>query len=395
MTSSVPEEGMRKISFTILMLTAACLTAVPFQGGQGLIYLHSAHVLKKGYLDVSGNTRYFGKIASFGGDKKAYTLWVVKGTLAINYGLSERVELFFEPVFYQDTNRFGKKGLAKKGINMPDDLFLGVKFGSFQKLESPAVFGGRLMLRIPTAEVHNVIYEEYSAGSLEIHLQGLFSYFSNLTFPDAGWSLHANIGYINHNDVGQNLTESENDATPQAMSAELTAGVGVRFPAGQFDFSLELNNNTFLTRPPITAYSREYSTYLTGGVYYNPRPWLTFQMGLDLCLISDRDLSVYRYSPQSTLAPPPTEDFPNYPSWRGILGFKMALLPKSIRTTDEEELRRQSRDRRAILEKMMNEQQDTQNAEEELERIKNERQRVEQELERLRRLLEAEKKKDQ
>jgi hypothetical protein len=397
MTASVSEEGMRKIIVMILILSAACLTAVPFQGGQGLIYLHSAHVLKKGYLDVSGGIRYFGKIASFGGEEKAFTLWVVKGSLSVNYGLSERVELFFAPVFYQDINRPGKSGLAKdKGINMPDDLFLGVKFGSFQKLESPAVFGGRLMLRIPTADTHNVIYEEYSAGSLEIHLQGLFSYYSNLTFPDAGWSLHANIGYINHNDVGQSLTDSENDVTPQAMSAELTVGAGVRLPAGMFDFSLELNNSTFLTKPPINVYSREYSSYLTGGVYYHPNPWLTFQMGLDLRLVSDHDLSVYLYEdPQSSLPRPPTEEFPNYPSWRGILGFKMALLPKSIRMTDEEELRRQSRDRRAILEKMMNEQQDTQNAEEELERIKNERQRVEQELERLRRLLEAEKKKDQ
>ena len=387
---------MRKICFMILILSAACLTAVPFQGGQGLIYLQSAHVLKKGFLDVSGGTRYFGKIASYSdSDRRAYTLWVVKGTLAFNYGLSEKVELFFAPVFYQDTNRSGKTGLAKKGINMPDDLFLGVKFGSFQKLESPTVFGGRLMLRIPTADTHNVIYEEYSAGSLEIHLQGLFSYYSNLTFPDAGWSVHANIGYINHNDVGQSLTNAENDDTPQAMSAELTVGAGVRIPAGLFDFSLELNSSSFLTKPPITAYSREYSTYLTGGVYYNPRPWLTFQMGLDLRLISEGDLSVYAGNAGSHLAPPPTAEFPNYPSWRGILGFKVALLPISVRTTDEEELRRQSRDRRAILERMMNEQQDTQDAEAELERIKNERQRVEQELERLRRLLEAEKKKDQ
>ena len=387
---------MRKICFMILILSAACLTAVPFQGGQGLIYLQSAHVLKKGFLDVSGGTRYFGKIASYSdSDRRAYTLWVVKGTLAFNYGLSEKVELFFAPVFYQDTNRSGKTALAKKGINMPDDLFLGVKFGSFQKLESPTVFGGRLMLRIPTADTHNVIYEEYSAGSLEIHLQGLFSYYSNLTFPDAGWSVHANIGYINHNDVGQSLTSAENDDTPQAMSAELTVGAGVRIPAGLFDFSLELNSSSFLTKPPITAYSREYSTYLTGGVYYNPRPWLTFQMGLDLRLISEGDLSVYAGNAGSHLAPPPTAEFPNYPSWRGILGFKVALLPISVRTTDEEELRRQSRDRRAILERMMNEQQDTQDAEAELERIKNERQRVEQELERLRRLLEAEKKKDQ
>ncbi len=394
MLTSHLEEVMRKRLILLLLGFSINIMAVPFQGGTGLIYIHSANVLKKGYLDFSGGTRYFGKIASFGGDQKAYTLWTVKGYLAFNYGLSENVELEFAPVFYQDTNRKGGSGLGKKGINMPDDMYLGVKIGSFQQLESPYMFGGRLMLRIPTADKHNIIYEEYSAGSLEIHLQGLFSYFSNLKFPDAGWSLHANLGYINHNDVGQQLTDSEDDPSPQSMSSELIFGAGALFPAGDFDFSAELNANTFLTRPPVTAYSIEYSAYLTGGVYYKPRPWLTFQMGLDFRIASDDDLTEYSGSGNSTLSPPPTSDFPNYPTWRGVLGFRMALLPKSLRSTEVEEMRKQGRDRRSILEKMMQNQGDTEDAEDELNRIKNERQRVEQELERLRRLLEDEKKKE-
>lgn len=384
---------MRKLIGCCLVLMAVNSWAVPFQGGNGLIYLHSATVLKKGYLDISGGTRYFGKIASFGGQSKAYTLWVVKGYLSCNYGLSEKVELTVAPVIYQDTNRCGKSGLAKQGINMPDDLFLGVKFGSFQKLESQFVYGGRVLLRIPTGNMHNIIYEDYSAGSLEIMLSGLLSYYSNLTFPDAGWSLHANLGYLNHNDVGQALTGNKNDASPQNMSSELLLGIGALFPAGQFDFSAELNANTFLSRPPETAYSREYASYLTGGVYYKPSPWLTVQMGVDIRLISDKDLTEYSGSKNSTLSPPPTKDFPNYPSWRSELGFKIALLPRSRRTTDEEEMRKKNRNRQTILEKMIGEQKDTQDAEEELNRIKNERQRVEQELERLRRLLEEEKKK--
>lgn len=385
---------MRKI-IVCLILIAVNSRAVPYQGGNGLIYVHSANVLKKDYLDISGGTRYFGKIANFGGQSKAYTLWVVKGYLSCNYGLSEKIELSVAPVIYQDTNRPGKSGLAKEGINMPDDLFLGIKFGSFQKLESPFIYGGRVQLRIPTGEMHNIIYEDYSAGSLEVLLSGLLSYYSNLTFPDAGWSLHANLGYLNHNDVGQELTNNKDDVSPQSMSSELLFGFGALFPAGQFDFSAELNANTFLTRPPETAYSREFAGYLTGGVYYKPNPWLTFQMGIDIRLISDKDLTEYAGSNKSTLSPPPTKDFPNYPSWRSSLGFKIALLPRSRRTTDEEELRKKNRDRRTILEKMIGEQKDTQDAEEELNRIKNERQRVEQELERLRRLLEEEKKKNE
>lgn len=385
---------MRKIFiFYGMILLSIQIFAVPFQGGIGLIYVHSSNVLQKGYLDASAGTRYFGKIASFGGGKKAYTLWNVKGYLSFNYGLSEHVELAIAPVIYQDNNR-GGGDFSKESVNFPDDLFLGVKFGSFQELESPYVYGGRVMLRIPTARTHNIIYEEYSAGALEVQISGLLSYFSNIKFPDAGWSLHANLGYLNHNDVGQQLTESSEDQSPQTMSSELLFGFGTLFPAGQFDFSAELNANTFLSRPPKTAYSREYSSYLTGGVYYKPYPWLTIQMGIDIRLISDDDLSEYADEGETELKSPPTSDFPNYPSWRGILGVKWALLPKSLRMSDEEELRRKTRDRRSILERIIEDEKDTEDAEEELSRIKNERQRVEQELERLRRLLEEEKNKD-
>ncbi|MBN1780652.1 hypothetical protein JW948_05960 [bacterium] len=386
---------MRKIwlPIAVLLFIRFDMPAVPFQGGHGLIYVHSADILKPGYLDVSGGTRYFGKIANFGGQEKAYTLWVVKGYTSINYGLNDHVELALCPVLYQDTNK-GSDGINKESVNFPDDIFLGVKFGSFQKLESPYVYGGRMMLRIPTADKHNIIYEEYSAGGLEILLSGMLSYYSNVQYPDAGWSLHANLGYLNHNDVGRELTKNPDDPSPNSMSSELLFGAGALFPAGQFDFSVEINANTFLSRPPVTAYSREYASYLTGGVYYRHNSWLQIQMGMDIRLISDRDLSEYSDAGTTSLSKPPTGDFPNYPSWRGILGFKVALLPKALRTSDEDELRRKTRDRRNILERMIDEQKDTEDAEEELSRIKSERQRVEQELERLRKLLEQEKKKD-
>ena len=385
---------MRKIVFVFLLFLGSMqIFGVPFQGGKGLIYLHSADVLNKGYLDVSTGIRYFGKIASFGGSQKAYTLWNVKGFMSFNYGLSEHVEMAFSPVVYQDTNK-GNSGIDKESVNFPDDIYLGVKFGSFHELESPYVFGGRVLLRIPTAGVHNIIYEEYSAGALEVSVSGLFSYYSNVPFPDAGWSLHANLGYLNHNDVGQELTDLDTDS-PRNMSSELLFGIGALFPAGQFDFSVELNANTFLVKPPASAYSREYASYLTGGVYYKPYPWLTFQMGFDLRLKSDDDLTEYRGGGVTHLNPPPTSDFPNYPAWRGVMGVKMALLPKSLRTSDEQDLRRKTRDRRTILEQMMEDQKDTEEAEEELSRIKNERQRVEQELERLRKMLEEENRQDE
>lgn len=377
----------------ILFLTASSLNATPMTGGIGLLYVHSARTLSPGYLDFNAGTRYFGKIANFGSDQKAYTLWTVRMFTSMNYGLNEHLELAFSPVLYQDTNK-GGGGFSKESVNFPDNMLLSVKFGSYGALESPLLYGGQLTLLLPTARQHNIIYEDYTAGRIEAGLTGLISYYSNVTFPDEGWSLHGNIGYLNHNDVGMELTDHPDDPTPNAMSSEILFGMGALFPAGTFDFSVELNARTFLNRPPETAYSREYSSYLTPAIYYKPAPWISIEYGMDFRLFSGEDISEYASDGSTHLKPPPTENFPNYPSWRGILGVKVAILPRSLYHTQEKAFREQATDRRRILEKMLESEEDTESAEEELIRIQSERRRVEEELERLRKLLEEEKSKN-
>ena len=368
------------------VLIVAHLEGTTSQGGKGLFYVHSAQVIPRGYLEFYAGTRFYGKIAS-GTD--AYTLWNVQGFATFNYGVNSHLELAVSPIVYQDTNSGGGNILDGQA-NFPDDLFLSAKIGSLGGLESPFLFGGMLSVRIPTAREHNVIYEPYSAGCLEVGVTGLISYFRNTTFPEEGWSLHGNLGYLNHNDVGKELTDNPDDPTPQSMSSEILFGLGWLYPAGTFDFSAEINARYFLTDPPVTAYSREYVSYLTAGVYYKPYRWVTLEMGVDFRLVSEQDVSDY----ENTGLPPPPEDFPNYPTWRGTLGVKLAVLPTSLYSSSEKALLEQkAADRRAILERMMEEQEDTEDAESELSRIRRERQRVEEELQRLRKLLEAEKEK--
>jgi hypothetical protein len=349
-------------------------------GGNGLFYTQSARIIPKGYLEFFGGTRYYGKIATSG--KDAYTLWNVQCFTSFNYGAGKHIELALSSIIYQDTNRG-----EKESVNIPDDIFLTLKVGSFNSMESPFVFGGMLGVRFPAARRHNIIYENYSAGGFEVNLSGLMSYYSNVSFPKEGWSLHTNLGYLNHNDVGKKLTDNDDDPVPKSMSSEILFNTGLFYPTGIFNFSLELCARHFLVRPPETAYSREFVSYLTLGVYYNPYRWMTFEISFDFQLFSGEDLSDYE---NSSLWSPP-EDFPNYPTWRGMLGVKLAILPVSRYTKDSEI----TIDRRTILQKMMKEQQDTDNAQIELLRIRSERKRVEEELERLRKLLESEKRKSE
>lgn len=377
---------------TVIFLFALCLlvsrvNATPSTGGIGLMHVKAAKVLPKGHLQFYSGTQYYGKVASSGND--AYSLWNVQFFTSLNWGVSRHLEFAISPIIYQDTNT--QEGNALDGqANVIDDIFVSAKIASFNSLESPFFFGGMLYTRIPTGEAHNIIYENYSAGNLEVGITGLASYYSNLTFPDEGWSAHFNLGYLNHNDVGTELTENPDDPKPTAMTSELLFGVGGCYPFDTFDFTGEINARYFLTRPPVTAYSREYVSYLTLGVHYKPYSWVSFDFGLDFKLLSGEDISEYG-STGTTSLPEPPEDFPNYPSWKGKLGVKLAILPTSLYATPEKNaIKQKSLQRKEVLQRMMDDQEDTESAEGELKRIKSERQKLEAELERLRKLIEEE-----
>lgn len=380
---------MRRTLLALMLLTALSASipaaATTQGGGNGLIYTQSARTLPRGHLQFFTGTRFFGKIVGL--VDIPYTLWNVQGVASLNWGLSPHWELGISPIVYQDNNS-GDGNILNGQANLPDDLFIHLKIGNLGGFESPFVFGGRVSTRIPTSTSHNIIYEPYSAGSVAVGLSGLVSYFTNTTFLEEGLSFHANAEFWYHNDLGKNLVpgdRSGNSPRPLQVTTEMLLKLGARFPAGNFDFSAELHSSFFLARPPVTAYSRESLTYLTGGVYYKPYNWVTFQMGVDILLYSEDDISEYDRLP----APP--SDFPNYPSWRGLIGARIAILPFSLYERGERTLfQRRSNEHQALLERMMRGEQGSRKTESELERIRAAREKLEADLKRMRELLEEE-----
>jgi len=385
---------LRKIFYVIIIvstfLNSLDLYSSTKFGSKGLIYVHSARVLPKGFLEFYAGTRYFGKVANFGSSKNAFTLWNVQGFTSFNYGINSNVELAISPIIYQDTNN--NQGNALDGqANIPDNLFISLKVGCLGAENSNFLYGGIIQTKLPTAEAYNIIYEPYSAGNFEAGVMGIASYFSNITFPNEGWSVHANLGYWNHYDVGEELTDNPDDPKPSTISSELMGGIGIRIPAGTFDFSGEINARYFLNKPPVTAYSREYVSYFTTGIYYKPYKWVTFQMGIDLKLLTQEDISDYS---NTSLSPPAIKDTPNYPNWRCLLGVRFSILPFSLYSTPESEFQRDARNKKQLFKRLLDERQDTENAEDEVEKLRLKRLRIEKELERIRKLLEHEQQKE-
>lgn len=352
-------------------------------GGTGLTYIKSAWNLKPGFLTLYGRTRFFGKVASIANQASAVTYWDVQGALSINYGISDHIELAISPVMYQDNHK------GKSGYNFPDDLFLGLKFGSYNLKGTSLTWAVSLDSRFPTAKYHNVPFEPYSAGTIEWGFTGMLTYSRDPLYPEDNLNIHTNLGYVNHNDVGQKLSQSTQDnISVTNMSQQLVYGIGMMIPSSEFDFSIELYGNKFLQKPPITAYSVEDYIYMTPGVSYRAYRWLTLTFAADLRLSPDKDETTgYKFIYK-------LPDMPNYPSWRINLGVNLVLLPSSVyKLSDKDILMRKAESRRELFEQIIKEQRETESAEEELERIKEERKKAERELERLRRILEGDTKK--
>ena len=373
------------IALQMAFLSSA-MGAIAVNGGKGLPHTRAAWVQERGRLTVLTQTRFWGKVGQFGTSQQdiqtAYTIWDVQGLASLAYGLGEHFDLTITPIFYQDVHQ-------GESEEYPWDTFISLKVGSFGSKASSVSYGLQLNTRFPTGERHNVIFEDYTAGTVEFGFTGLFSYAYDPLYPEDSFSLHANLGYVHHNDVGQELVDASavaenlrNEVEVLHPSQEMNVAVGFTIPTENFDYGLEMWGLFWLQQPPLTAGSREDYLYLGANVKYKPYRWFDFYVAGEYRLTADKD---------ETLGPRVhIEGMPNYNTWRVNVGAKFTLLPTSIfRTSERDILMQKAQSRRELFEQIIRERRETESAEEELERIKEERRKAEQELERLRRILEG------
>lgn len=353
--------------------------------GKGLVHVNSAWSQNKSSLRLSSHARSFFKdevTHKPDGTASGVTYWDIQSGWGLRYGLSNHFELGISQVVYQDNHKGGQ------GYNVPDDLFLSAKFGSIGSRDSNFRLGLQFNSRIPMAEYHNVPFEPYSAGRIELGLMGLVTFSSDPLFPDYGVNVHLNAGFLNHNDMGTRLTTSELDTIrADESSREFLYGLGFSKMWREFGIFIEIYGRNFIQQPPVSAYTRENSMYVMPGLIYDANPWLSLQVGLDLRLLGNNDETDYNAVPKIA------EHLPNLPSWQIYIGASVTLIPKKLRQTTAYKPRGTSTtsapvDDTELYKALADERRKTENAEEELERIRSERRRMEQMLERLRRILE-------
>jgi len=356
-------------------------------GGRGPVHVRSAWSLDAGYFTVYTHTQVYGKVSNVSHNADPLTYWNFQNSLSFNYGLSRTLELSVVPILYQDVSNDDKKR------NFLDDFYFFLKLGSLGAKGSNMNYGLELGARLPKKASRNVIFEPYATNKFAFGATGIVSYVRDPLYPEDGFNLHFNVGYWNHNDVGERLTAF--DATIDTvrvaeMTRELRYGMAFAIPFERVDLRLELFGSSFLHEPPITAYSRESVAYLSPGIVYKPYRWMSLDFSVDLRVSDDADRTSYAAN-SVALVP----GLPNYPDWRLNVGLKLTLLPRSLYSVSERDvLMKKAESRRELFEQIIKERRETESAEAELEAIKEERRKAEQELARLQKLLEGESKEE-
>jgi hypothetical protein len=187
----------------------------------------------------------------------ATTIWDVQGLVSLNYGLGKHFDLTLTPIAYQDVHQ----GATEE---YPWDTFLALKLGSLGPKASSLNYGFELGARFPTGERHNVIYEDYTAGTIEVGLNSLLSFAYDPLYPEDALNVHANLGYWHHNDAGEKLIPSilhpENNVIHPSQHVKY--GLGFVIPTADFNYGLEIVWKVVDPKTAARCGSRENYAYI-------------------------------------------------------------------------------------------------------------------------------------
>ncbi len=375
---------MKRLS-SLLLVMLFIISVNAQTGSKSLMHVQTARTYNGGWLVAGTDLSFFTKLGSFIGeaptDLAAANYWLVSNNITLTYGIIDNLDLTAALRLYQDTNRPGE-------YNLPDDLFLNLKAGSF-------AFGGRrfygsgmFKMRIGLGDTHNYLFQEYASGAMEYGVMAAFSYHVDPYLPDRSFSTHLNVGWYNHNDAGQVVyvdKRGNNEQKARFNATEIQYGLGFVYPVGEVDFMLEVHGINYIEQPDTMVYSRENWGYVTPSVRYKPYNWLRADFGVDISF-SSKDIT-------TTGVPDPrlTLDLPAYADWRVHMGLFFTILPVGSKTQTAEQVERDRFNQRVdFFQSIIEDRERAERVQEELDRLKQEREEAEKELEELKQILEEE-----
>jgi len=376
------------LSFFIVLLFGSLLMAQLPNGNRTLLHTQTASTVEKGKLEIFSNMNFFTRAADFIGSNKpidfdAVNYWLVAGNMAFSYGISEHFDATLGIKVYQDTH-------YPNEYNLPDDIFLTVKAGSFSSGRGHFKSSGMLSFRIPSAEEHNYPFAKYASGSFEFGLLGAVSFYLDPYLPERSFNMHFNMGYWNHNESGSEIYEFRQNYGSYQKGDKLKAtrssqdfrmALAAVFPSELFDFRMELSGILYLTEPNRFVYSAEEWAFFSPSIRYKPLDWVSMDLGAD-----------FRVSPKerqatSTIIPDISGslDLPgNYPDWTVHLGLNVGFNLAGKGTYQAEDYAREKAKQRVeLFETVVKEEEKAQKVQNEIENLRRVRKEAEEEIEKI------------
>jgi hypothetical protein len=267
------------ISLLFLVLSVNVYSQNPgAPGSYSLFHTQEARTFNPGRLNAYANYNFFTKLGEFIGGAPANfdaaNWWLIAGNLAFTYGIIDHLDMSFGLRLYQDTHHDNE-------FNLPDDIFVSLKTGSYFFGRERFALGLVASTRLGVGEVHNYPFAEYASGAVEFGLKAALSFYADPYFPERSINAHFNIGWWNHNEKGQKIPViGGEDREATVSSSHLSMALATVVPLGEFEIRGELSGILFLKDPDKFIYSAEDYAYFTPSIRYKPYDWVSMDLGI-------------------------------------------------------------------------------------------------------------------
>jgi hypothetical protein len=310
--------------------------------------------------------------------------WVVQNSIHIDYSITDYLLLSLNPTVYRDVHR------TEEEANSPlDNLMISAKLGSYGFANDFFYAGLLASVLIPTADYNNNNYGvPYSAGSTELGVNLLLSYYTDNLFPEEALNINLNLGYYNYFDKDEDISQSKTPFLVKQTTSAFNYGLGIKYPTSTIDLMLEFWGQAFIKQPPSIAYTRENMSFITAGIRLKPVAFAALTLAGDIMVSGKKDETVY--SNLYGISHHPGLSPNSYPEWRFIIGFQLNILPLSVFSTGpnpravELTPENQTSDVIKQLEGLSQEKEDTA---QKVDELKRRRQEIEKNLQQLRQIL--------
>lgn len=326
----------KRITFVLLslLLTVAAISEVRGQyvytASSRLIRVQEALNPKAGHLTFY-NHLDFNTVSEGWKDPQSpsdfVAQWVVQNSIHIDYSITDYVLLSLNPTVYRDIHR------NEREANSPlDNLMISAKVGSYG-FANDFIYAGLLAsVSIPTADYTNNNYGvPYSAGSTELGLNLLLSYYADNLFPQESLNFNLNFGYYNYFDKNKDISHTNKKYLVTSNTSSFNYGLGIKYPTSTVDFMLEFWGLAYLQQPPVIAYTRENMSFVTLGLRIKPVAFAALTLAGDIMVAGKKDQTTY--SNLYGISTHPGISPNSYPEWRFVIGLQVNILPLSVFST--------------------------------------------------------------